>query len=121
MKEFILPEDGLVVKSATGQPVVTLESLAEGNVLKFFDSDGEPRITLVTQGHDAALFVGGSETESVAVAAGDAMSEVAVAHSGKNIALGIDSTHSEIRFVNAVNAVTNKLYVDEHGGQIGLS
>lgn len=118
--EFILPDDGFVIKRPTGQLVVTLEALAEGNILRFFDVNGEPRIALATQGDNAMVMIGASQTENVSLSASANSTELVVANSGKTIAVGIDEERSEIRFVNADDAITNKLYVDERGGQFGL-
>jgi hypothetical protein len=121
MREFIIPEDGLVVRTDQGRPILELSILAEGNIVRMFGADGEPKIALATHGDSGALIIGDPETDGVVISAGEDVSEIGIMNSDKNITLAIDKTGSELRFVNANNANTSKIYVDEYGGQIGLS
>ena len=120
MQEFIIPGDGLVVKTDQGQPIMELVVRSEGNLLRMFGADGEAKIALAAQGNSGALMIGDPDTAAVMISVTEDVSEIQVMKSGKSIALAIDSELSELKFVNANNAITNKLYVDDNGGQIGL-
>lgn len=55
MREFVIPEDGLVVKTDQGRPILDLSIQAEGNIDRMFGADGEPKIALRTYGDSGAL------------------------------------------------------------------
>lgn len=120
MKEFVVPDDGFVVRTESGRLLVAVEPLAEGNIYRLFDIDGVPRITLATHEDSGLLFLGDPSANGVSVSASDAVSELRLINAGNTIAAAVSDTNSELRFVNAQNAITNKLFVDEHGGQLGL-
>ena len=120
MREFVIPDDGLFVRTDQGRPVLELSIHAEGTVVRMFGADGEPKLALATQGDGGALLIGDPERNSVVISVTEDVSEIRIMNSGKTVALAIDDTHSELRFVNANNAITNKIYVDDDGGQIGL-
>ena len=120
MKEFTIPEDGFVLKTELGRPVLELLVHAEGSTLSLFDIDGEPRVALATRGNSGAVLVGDPGTNGVVVSAGEDISQVAILHSGKHIALALDPKKGEIRLVNAAKATVAKIYEDDNGGQIGL-
>lgn len=95
---------------------------AEGSLVRLFGSDGEPKIQLATQGDSGALIVGDPERDGVAISVNQGvLSELRIMKSGKHVALAIDDSSRELRFVNAQDALTNKIYVTDEGGQIGLS
>lgn len=121
MKEFTVPDDGFVLKTNDGRPILELSIQDEGNIIRLFGADGEPRIVFGTNGDTGVFVVGNPETEGVMISVSPDASEIVTTNSRKTIATGIDATHTEIRFVNADNALTNKMYVDDNGGQIGLS
>lgn len=121
MRELIIPEDGLVVRTEQGRPILELSIQAEGNIIRMFGADGEPKIALATQHDSGALIIGDPERDGVVIAASEEVTEIGIMNSDKNITLAIGKTGSELRFVNAHDANTAKIYVDEYGGQIGLS
>jgi hypothetical protein len=120
MKEFIIPEDGRVVRTAEGRPILELSIQAEGNIVRMFGADGEQRIALAAYGDIGTLIIGDPNKDGIAISVSEGTSEIGITSSGKSINLAINETSSELRFGNANGAITNKLYVDEHGGQIGL-
>lgn len=121
MREFIIPEDGLAVRTDQGRPILELSIQAEGNIIRMFGADGEPKIALATQGDSGALIIGDPERDGVVIAVSEEVTEIGIMNSAKSITLAIGKTGSELRFVNSNNANTAKIYVDEYGGQIGLS
>lgn len=120
MKEFTIPEDGFVLRTESGRAVLELLVHDEGSTLSLFDVDGEPRVALAIRGNSGAAFVGDPATNGVVLSAGEDLSEIAILHSGKHIALALDPKRGEIRLVNADNATVAKIYEDDNGGQIGL-
>ena len=121
MQEFIIPDDGLVVKTAEGRPIFEVSIRDEGNVLRMFGADYEQKIALATFGESGLLIVGNPEGAGVAISVNEDVSEIGIMNKGKNITLAISSEHTELRFMNADKVITNKLYVDENGGQFGLA
>jgi hypothetical protein len=120
MREFLIPEDGIVVKTAEGRPILELSIQAEGNIVRMFGADGDPKIALAAYGDTGTLIIGDPEKNGIVISCSEDLSEIGITSSGKNINLAINQTSSEITFLNANGATTNKLYVDEHGGQMGL-
>lgn len=120
MKEFIIPENGLVVKTDQGSPILELSIQAEGNIVRMFGADGKPKIALAAYGDTGTLIIGDPLRSGVTITVSEDLSEIGIMNSDNRISLGIDETHSELGFVNANNAITAKIYVDENGGQIGL-
>ena len=121
MREFIIPEDGLVVKTYQGRPILELSIQAEGNIVRMFGADGTPKIALATYGDSGMLIIGDPNSDGAVISVSEDVSEISIMNSDKNITLAIGKTGSELRFMNANNAVTAKIYVDEVGGQIGLA
>jgi hypothetical protein len=48
MQEFIIPDDGLVVKTAAGRPIFEVSIHDEGNVLRMYGADYEQKIAPLT-------------------------------------------------------------------------
>lgn len=55
MKELIVPEDGFVVKTEQGRPILEIIIQDEGNFVSLFGADGEPKIQLATHRDGGAL------------------------------------------------------------------
>jgi hypothetical protein len=121
MREFIIPEDGLVVKTDQGRPILELSIQAGGNIVRMFGPGGEPKIALATYGDTGTLIIGDPLKSGLVITVSEDLSEIAIMNSGKNIRLAVAEMGSEVSFVNANNAITAKIYVDENGGQIGLA
>jgi hypothetical protein len=120
MREFIIPEDGLVVKTDQGRPILELSIQDEGNIVRMFGAEGEPKIALAAYGDTGTLIIGDPNKTGIVISCSEDMSEIGIISSGKSINLAINQTSSELTFLNANGAPTNKLYVDEDGGQMGL-
>lgn len=120
MEEFIIPEDGLIVRTDRGKPILELSIQAEGNIVRMFGADAEPKIALAAYGDTGTLIIGDPDKNGIVIGVNEDMSEISIINSGKSISLAINQTSSELTFLNAKGAITNKLYVDENGGQIGL-
>ena len=121
MDEFIIPDDGLMVRTADGRPIVELAVHEEGSVVRLFSVEGEPKLAFATHEDTGLIVVGNPETSGIAISVNPATSEIALMNSGKNVTLAINATHSEMRFVNSDGVVTNKIYIDDDGGQVGLA
>ncbi|MDX6404487.1 MAG: hypothetical protein QOH70_1942 [Blastocatellia bacterium] len=120
MREFIIPEDGVVVRTEQGRAILELSIQAEGNVVRMFGADGEPKIALAAYGDTGTLIIGDPNENGIVISCSEDVSEIGIISSGKSINLAINQTSSELTFLNANGATTNKLYVDEDGGQMGL-
>jgi len=120
MREFIIPDDGLVVRTEQGQPILELSIQAEGNIVRMFGADGEPKIALATHGDNGVLIIGDPNSDGVGISVSEDASQIGIMNSGKSITLAVGEASSELTFTNANGAITNKIYVDEGGGQIGL-
>jgi hypothetical protein len=120
MREFIVPEDGLVVRTDQGRPILELSIQAEGNIVRLFGADAEPKIALAAYGDTGTLIIGDPDKNGIVIGVSEDMSEISIINSGKSINFAINQTSSELTFLNANGATTNKLYVDENGGQMGL-
>jgi len=120
MREFIIPEDGLVVRTDQGRPILELSIQAEGNIVRMFSADAEPKIALAAYGDTGTLIIGDPNKNGIVIAVSEDMSEISIINSDKSINLAINQTSSELIFLNANGATTNKLYLDENGGQMGL-
>lgn len=116
MQEFIIPDDGFVVKTVDGRPVLELSVNNEGNVVRLFSAEGEPQLAVGTHLDTGLVIVGDPQTSGIAISVSRDASEISIINSGKSITLALDASHSEMRFLNADGAVTNKIYVDEDGG-----
>lgn len=121
MSEFIIPGDGLVVKTEQGLPVLELSTHSEGNVLRMFGSDGQPKIAFGIHEDSGVIIVGNPEANGIVITVDEDISEIGIANSGTSISMAIDQTGSEFRFVNVDGANTAKIYVDENGGQFGMA
>jgi hypothetical protein len=123
VKEFIVPEDGFVVKTTSGRPLLSLSVHAAGNVLTMFGADGEPKLVLGTEGDGGSLIIGdpaNPEISSAFISAREDACELGVLNSAKRFMVRIDRARSELGFVSAENVITSKLYVDQIGWQLGL-
>lgn len=120
MREFIVPEDGFIVKTQSGRPLFELVIHDQGNVLKIFGADGEPKLALATEGDGGALIMGDPPNNGIVLSARDDASELGVMYAAKKIIVAIDGGHSELRFMNSADLITTKLYADDNGGQFGL-
>jgi len=120
MREFIIPEDGAVVRTDQGRPILELSIQPEGNIVRMFGADGEPKIAMAAYGDSGTLIIGDPNNNGIVLSCSEDMSEIGIISSGKSINLAINETSSELTFLNTNGATTNKLYVDEHGGQMGL-
>jgi hypothetical protein len=124
MKEFTIPEDGFVVKTTSGRPILSLSVHPVGNVLTMFGADGEPKLVLGTEGDGGSLIigdVGNPDVSGAFISARADACELGVLNSAKRFIVHIDPRRSELGFVNANNVITSKLYVDAAGGQLGLA
>lgn len=120
MREFIIPEDGLVIKTDQGRPILELSIQAGGNIVRMFGADGVPKIALAAYGDTGTLIIGDPLKSGLVISVSEDVGEISITNSGKHVVLAIDKAHSELSFVNADKVITNKIYVDEKGGQISL-
>jgi hypothetical protein len=91
--------------------------------LTMFGADGEPKLVLGTEGDGGSLIigdVGNPEISSAFISARADACELGILNSAKRIMVHIDRFRGELGFVNAGNEITNKLYVDDSDGQLGL-
>ena len=120
MEEFIIPDEGVIVKTRQGRVILDLVLQDETSLLRMIDINGKPKIGLGYSEDGPMIFLGDQNT-SVFLQSRNDVSEINITNSGKNIALAVAEGASEIRFQNENGEMTNKIFINEFGGQVGLS